>query len=69
MLARDVSGISSEGGTLDMGTKSTLQLHLDSRMGLGEEHMGMGACLPLHLHPKRVGVRARARPDTGFLLV
>lgn len=59
MLVTDVSGISSEGGTLDMGTKSTLQLYLDSRMGICEEHMGMRACLPLHLHPKRVCVRAR----------
>lgn len=60
MLVRDVSGISSEGGTLDMGTKTTLQLYLDSRVGICEEHMGMRACLPLHLHPKRVCVCARA---------
>lgn len=69
MLVRDVSGISPEGGALDMGTKSTLQLYLDSRMGICEEHVGIRACPPLHLHPKRVCVRARARTGTGFLSV
>lgn len=66
MLVTDVSGISSEGGTLDMGTKSTLQLYLDSRMGICEEHMGMRACLPLHLHPKRVCVRAHTQTPASF---
>ena len=72
MLARDVSDSSSEGGTLDMGTKGTLRLYLASTMGIREEHMGWnnlfpeGRGVPASLYTNTPKVRARTHTMAPF---
>lgn len=73
VLARDLSNLSSEGGTLDMGPKTTSLLYLDSRMGICEEHvqwedfcpvLGGGGMPPSRLTPPMCA-RAHTHKDTG----